>query len=271
MPNDPVEPVLTVTSEQITEQTEVVLSPGPITTLTLKSPCGLNLLRVEAVRSLIQHLQNLRKQADLRVLIITGHGQRAFCAGADMRELLSLSDIPAYVELGQELCDNLESFPVPVIAAINGFSLGAGFSLAMACDLRVVADTARIGQLAVNNGLVPPFGNIQRILQVCGVARGRELIFTGRILKAAEAETYFLANRVVVPDQLMSTAMELAQTIQRAPSRAIRLSKAIIERTLSEGHAVGYALQEEALIECLAAPESREIMQGFLAKDSSKG
>ncbi len=265
--HDPAESTPALKSELMAEQTEVLLSPGSISILTLKSPCGLNLLRVEAVRSLLRHLQDLRKQADLRVLILTGHGQRAFCAGADMRELLGLSDIPAYVELGQELCEALESFPVPVIAAINGFALGAGFSLAMACDLRVVADTARIGQLAVNNGLVPPFGNIQRILQICGVARGRELIFTGRILKAAEAEKYFLANRVVAPDQLLSTAIELAQTIQRAPSRAIRLSKAIIERTLSEGHAVGYALQEEALIECLAAPESREIMQGFLDKE----
>lgn len=251
---------------QLPQTTDVLLSPGPITTLSLKSPDGLNLLRVDAVRSLISQLKSLRAQRDLRVLILTGHGSRAFCAGADMRELLSLPDIPSYVELGQELCYSLETFPVPVIAAINGYALGAGFSLAMACTLRIASDTARMGQLAVHNGLVPPFGNIQQLLNIAGPARGRELILTGRILKAPEALSYQLVTQVVAPELLLQTAQALAESIQRSPARAIRLAKAVIDRTLSEGHAVGYALQEEALIECLAAPESREIMQNFLDK-----
>ncbi|MEZ0374323.1 MAG: enoyl-CoA hydratase/isomerase family protein [Candidatus Sericytochromatia bacterium] len=246
-------------------QTRVRLTPGPVATLTLEDSRGLNLLSVATARSLLQQLLDLRAQPDLMVLILTGSpGSRAFCAGADMRELLALKHIPAYVELGQELTHQLEHFPVPVIAALNGYALGAGFSLAMACDLRVISENAKIGQLAVLNGLVPPFGNLQQILQIAGAARGRELIYTGRILNAEEAERYQLVNRVVEPAQLMEAAHELAAAIARSPTRAVRLAKAVLVRTLEEGHALGYALQEEALMECLSSQESREIMEGFL-------
>lgn len=247
------------------EVTEVLLEPGPVAILRLADAKGLNLLRVGAVRALLAQLDALRTQSDLRVLILTGaEGSRAFCAGADMRELLSLPDIPSYVELGQELMQTLEHFPVPVIAALNGYALGAGFSLAMACDLRVISADAKIGQLAVLNGLIPPFGNIQQILQIAGPAKGRELIYTGRIMRAEEAYACQLVNQVVPADELLPQTLALAAEIARSPTRAIRLAKSVIVRSLEQGHAMGYALQEEALMECLASDESREIMQGFL-------
>lgn len=252
--------------------TAVHVSPGPIAELTLSDARGLNLLNVSTVNALLQALRELRAQPDLAAVILTGApSSRAFCAGADMQELLGLKDIPSYIELGQELTHSLEHFPVPVIAALNGYALGAGFSLAMACDLRILSSKAKIGQLAVQNGLVPPFGNIQQILQIAGPVRGRELIYTGKILPADEAEKYHLVNQVVEPEQLMPAARELAATIARSPSRAIRLSKAVIVRTLEEGHAMGYALQEEALLECLASNESREIMQRFLGGSAPAG
>lgn len=243
---------------------ELKLTPGEIATLTLEDAQGLNLLRVATAKAFLEHLEQLRSQTDLRALIITGAGQKAFCAGADMRELLSLSDIPAYVELGQEVVYALEHFPVPVIAAINGYALGAGFTLAMSCDLRVISDQAKIGQLAVRNGLIPPFGNIQQLLQIAGPARGRELIYTGRTLNALEAVNYQLVNQVVPAAQLLEAAQSLAQTIAHSPSQAVRLAKSVIVRTLEEGYSIGHSLQEEALMNCLASEASKAIMQGFL-------
>lgn len=253
------------------QPTEVLLESGPVSVITLHSSNGLNLLSVAAARSLLQILQELRKQADLRVLILTGApGTRSFCAGADMNELLTLPDIPAYIELGQELTHQLEHFPVPVIAALNGYALGAGFSLAMACDLRVISRHAKIGQLAVQNGLIPPFGNIQQILQIAGPVRGRELIYTGKILTAEQAEAYGLVNQILEPEEVLSGAQTLAASIARSPNQAIRLAKAVIVRTLEEGYAMGYAMQEEALMSCLASDESHAIMRSFL-DTSSRG
>lgn len=249
----------------VSEPTRVSVSPGPIAEFQLAGHQGLNLLSVATLQALLQALQHHRHQPDLHALILSG-SERAFCAGADMNELLQLEDIPSYIELGQELMQTLENYPVPVIAAIDGYALGAGFSLALACDLRVISAGARLGQLAVRNGLVPPFGNIQRLLQVCGVARGRELILTGRTLKAQSAYEYHLADRLVASDALEG-ARELAAELLQAPRHALIWAKEVIQRTLESGHAVGYAHQENALTDCLAHPESRRIMQGFLNKE----
>lgn len=246
------------------EPTQIRVRPGPVSVFQLNGHKGLNLLSVATLQSLLSLLQSHRNAADLHVVILSG-SQRAFCAGADMNELLQLSDIPAYIELGQELTQTLENYPVPVIAAINGYALGAGFSLALACDFRVISASARLGQLAVHNGLVPPFGNIQRLLQVCGPARGRELILTGRTLQAQSAFDYHLADRLVETDALEG-AQQLANELMQAPRHALVWAKEVIQRTLESGHAVGYAHQENALADCLAHPESRRIMQGFLNK-----
>ncbi len=248
--------------------TRIHIQSGPITVLTLESKDGLNLLSVSTAKALLEQFQMLKNQADLQVVILTGQGHRAFCAGADMRELLSLPDPPAYVELGHELVYQMEHLPCPIISAINGHALGAGFTLAMSCDLRVMSESASIGQLAVRNGLVPPFGNIQQILNIAGAARGRELIYTGRRLNAQEADKYQLVHQLAPAEQLLAEAHKMANMIALSPTKAIRYAKAIISSTLEQGYAVGHHQQEEALIDCLAAPESRTIMQGFLEKSN---
>lgn len=248
--------------------TRIQVQAGPITVLTLESDDGLHLLSVQTARTLLEQFQHLKNQRDLQVVILTGQGQRAFCAGADMRELLDLPDPPAYVELGHELVYQMEHLPCPIIGAINGHALGAGFTLAMSCDLRIMSETASIGQLAVRNGLVPPFGNIQQLLNIAGVSRGRELIYTGRRLNAQQAEQYQLVHHVAASDQLMAEAHKMAEMIALSPNKAIRYAKSIIVSTLEQGYAVGLHQQEEALIDCLAAPETRAIMQGFLQKSN---
>ncbi|MGE3727400.1 MAG: enoyl-CoA hydratase/isomerase family protein [Candidatus Sericytochromatia bacterium] len=248
----------------MTEPTRIEITPGPITTLTLHCERGLNLLQTGTIADLQQALQELQRQKDLRVLILSGGLGKSFCAGADIGELLSLDNIPYYVEQGQQLMESLFHFPVPVIAAINGYALGAGFSLALACELRVISEQARIGQLAVRNGLTPPFGNIQHLLQAIGPVKTKELLYTGRVFSASEAEAAGLINRVVPHAELLNAAQQLAEEICVAPGHAISWVKRIVNRTIEEGHAVGYLTQEEALIQCLGDERTRSILGRFL-------
>ena len=243
--------------------TRILCQAGPIAELTLHCPRGLNLLQVATMQALQTQLEQLAREPELRVLILSGGEAKSFCAGADITELLALQDIPTYVEQGQKLIETLFHFPVPVIAAINGWALGAGFSLALACELRVMAAEARIGQLAVRNGLTPPFGNIQHLLEAIGPVRAKELLYTGRIFSAAEAEAVGLINRVVPQGQLLAHARELAAEIAAAPPHAVQWVKRIVNRTLEEGYAMGYLTQEEALIECLQDPRTRAILENF--------
>jgi len=251
------------------EETQILAEPGAVTVLKLSGHQGLNLLSSATMQSLLKHLEQSSSQPDLRVLILTG-SERAFCAGADMQELTHLVDIPAYIDLGQELTQTLENYPVPVIAAVDGHALGAGFSLALACDFRVLSAQARLGQLAVRNGLIPPFGNIQRLMQVAGPARARDLILTGRSLEAASALAYGLADRLSAETEpALPEAQRLAQSLCRSPRYALQLAKQVIQRSLEAGYAVGYACQEEALLACLEHPDSRAIMEGFLSRTAT--
>lgn len=240
------------------------LKTGPIACITLEDERQLNLLSVSLIQELQTTLNQLSENPELKVLILTGSGSKSFCAGAHMEELVSLKNPQAYVELGQELMATLEGFPVPVLAAINGYALGAGFSLALACDLRVVSETAKMGQLAVKNGLVPPFGNLQRLIQAIGASRTRELTYTGRTLRGQAIVDWGLSHQIVPAADLMDATYALAEEIAEAPSYAVRLVKQVIDHTLEEGHAIGYARQEDALTYCLSQDTSSDIMRGFL-------
>lgn len=244
----------------------ITLSRGPVTRLTFADDRQLNLLSVALIQEMQETLNQLADDEDLKVLILAGAGDKAFSAGAHMEELVALKNPQAYVEMGQELTRTLESFPVPVLASIQGYSLGAGFSLALACDLRVVSEKAKMGQLAVRNGLVPPFGNLQRLIQAIGASRTRELTYTGRTLRGQEIVDWGLSHHLVPHDELDAACNALAEEIAQAPSYAVRLVKQVIDQTLEDGHAIGYARQEDALSYCLSHPTSAEIMGGFLKK-----
>lgn len=244
--------------------TTVSVSPGPITTLTLQSDQGLHLLHSSLIQQLLDILVPMAQDPPA-VVILTGGHAKAFCAGADMHELIALTDIPAYVALGQRLTETIYHFPAPVIAAINGYALGAGFSLAMACDLRLISHRARIGQLAVRNALTPPFGNLQHLIAAIGAQRTRELVYTGRILTADQALAYGLVSQVCAPEALHDAALALASDIAAAEPKVVQRVKSAINTTLEAGFAAGYQAQEEALITSLGAEASRTIMRSFLA------
>lgn len=244
--------------------TQVEVTPGPITLLTLTSAQGLNLLHSSAIEQLLAILTALAAEPP-SVVVLTGGNAKAFCAGADMQELVTLTDVPAYVALGQRLTEAIYHFPAPVIAAVNGYALGAGFSLAMACDLRLISSRARIGQLAVRNALTPPFGNLQHLIAAIGAQRTRELVYTGRILTAEQAQDYGLVSRICAPENLHTEALSLAEEIAQAHPEVIQRVKAIINTTLESGFEKGYHQQTEALITSLEADASRTIMRTFLA------
>ena len=250
--------------------TKIEIQPGAITTLTLTSPSGLNLLHRETIEQFLSVLDNLHDDPDIRVLMITGGTHKAFSAGAHMRELLELPDVSRYVELGERLMNNIFQFPVPVIAIVNGYALGAGFSLAMACEIRLLSSTAKVGQLAVKNGLIPPFGDTQRLMRVVGIAKAKEIIYTGRILNAKEALEQGIANHVFPLEELFERAMSFAQEIADSPTFAMRLVKETLNIGIAQGYAAGYEAQRKALIQCLEHPDARIMLEQALKRASKE-
>lgn len=249
--------------------TTFTLQSGPISILTLHSPNQMNLLFRQTMENLYQTLQNLKSDPELRVLILTGGRAKAFCAGANIHELVQLDDTDAYISLGEQLMHALYHFPVPVIAAVNGYALGAGFSLATACEFRLLADNAKIGQLAVRNGLVPPFGDIPRLATIVGTTKARELVYTGQILSAAEALACGLVSSVHTLADLLPAALALAEKIAQNPPFVIAAAKEIFNQVATESVQSAIPMQVAALRHCFQHPESLMILRKFL--DKAKG
>ena len=205
----------------------------------------------------------------MRAVIITGEGD-GFIAGADIKEMQALADDPAairaFTELGQGVLRDIETLPQPVIAAINGFALGGGLELALACDIRIASSSARLGLPEVGLGIMPGLGGTQRTTRLAGRGVASELIFTGDQINAEEAARVGLVNRVVAPAQLMETARQLAERIaSRAPVAVTKAKAAILaaERLPPEE---GLAFELERAMEVHATPDRVEGMRAFVEK-----
>jgi len=199
--------------------------------LTLRHP-PVNALNTALLGELGRSIEALDADPSVRAVVVTGEGAY-FSAGADLKELatLNLSDAPSLVARGQALFSRIEALGAPVIAAVNGLAVGGGLELALACDLRIVGDSAKLGAPEVNYGLIPSYGGTQRLPRLVGPAKARELIFTGAMVPAAEAVRIGLANRSVPSGQELRAARDVAHTIaQRAP-KAVRAAK----RAIREG------------------------------------
>lgn len=231
--------------------------------LTLKHP-PVNALSTSLLEELSQHLTAIENDPASRAVVITGDGQY-FSAGADLKEIatLDLADAPKIVERGQALFSRLESLRPPVVAAINGLALGGGLELALACDLRVVGESAKLGAPEVNYGLMPSYGGTQRLPRLVGVARAKELIFSGNMINAAEAVRIGLANRSVPAGQELRAARDVAHTIaQRAP-KAVQAAKRAIREGMAKPLAEGLLL-EARLFESEVLP-SEDLGEGIAA------
>ncbi|MBK6685521.1 MAG: enoyl-CoA hydratase/isomerase family protein [Deltaproteobacteria bacterium] len=202
-----------------------VTEHGTIVSITLNRPEVRNAIGAQMIEDLGRALDAIAHDDSVRAVIVSGAGGKAFAAGADIAELKERNRGDALRRINAALFRRLEDQPVPVIAAIQGYALGGGCELAMACDLRIAGQSAKLGQPEVGLGILPGAGAIQRLPRLVGLGRARELIYTGRIIDAVEAERIGLVNRVVPDDQVLNEAKALALSIAKQGALAVRISK----------------------------------------------
>ena len=196
-----------------------------VATLTVNRPDVRNALNLELVAELTQALNELSRRDDIRALVITGAGGKAFISGADIAEMRERQSRDAFFAYNATLFQKIEDFPRPTIAAIDGFALGGGLEVALACDLRVASKASRVGLPEVTLGIYPAAGGTWRLPRIVGMGRAKELVFTGRILDAEEAYGFGLFERLVEPGQALATAQELAAVIAKNAPLAVQVAK----------------------------------------------
>jgi enoyl-CoA hydratase len=245
---------------------------GPVGLLTVNRPKSLNALNPATVRELDACVETVRQDAAVRCLIITGAGDRAFVAGADISAMVAMSAIEgkAFSARGLAVMRSLESLPIPVIAAVNGFALGGGTELALACDLILAADKAKFGQPEINLGIIPGFGGTQRLARRIGLPRARELIYTGDMIDAETAYRYGLVNRVVPLAELMAEAQSLARKLATKPPVAIQQAKEAINAGVDLDLENGCRFENNAFALSFATEDKKEGMSAFLEKRTAQ-
>jgi enoyl-CoA hydratase len=223
-----------------------------------------------AVRQELRNvIESIETDKSIRVVIITGAGDKAFIAGADITELKEMT--PAEMEefassLGQQLYTDIENLDVPVIAMINGFCVGGGCEVAMACDIRIASENAKFGQPEINIGIIPGGGGTQRLPRLVGWGNAKELIYTGRMIDAAEAERMGLVNRVVPCDKLEDTVNKLAENITSKSPLIIKIAKKIINRGMYTDLAAGLSYEKSSVALCFSTEDRKEGMSAFIEK-----
>jgi len=217
-------------------------------------------------------MDELEKDDKLRVLVITGAGDKAFVAGADIQELVDRD-----ARMGrrvsrerQEIFSRIENLPVPVIAAVNGYALGGGLELALACNIRVCSEKAQFGAPEVKLGIIPGDGGTQRLPRLVGLGRGMEMVITGDFIDAQEAYRIGLVNKVVPPEELMKVAIELAQKIASRPPLAVRYAKEAVNRSQEGDAASGFALESYLHALTCTTEDKKEGVAAFLEKRKGK-
>ncbi len=214
-------------------------------------------------------IEEIEADENIRVAIITGAGDKAFISGADINEFVKTTPIQAEEiasTIGQKLFTDIENLRVPVIAMINGFCLGGGMEVAMCCDIRIASENARFGQPEINIGIFPGGGGTQRLPRLIGWGKAKELIYTGRIIDAAEAEKIGLVDRVVPHDALEEEVKQLAETIASKSSLIMKLTKEAINRGMYTDLAAGLDYEKANFALCFATEDHNEGIAAFLEK-----
>jgi enoyl-CoA hydratase len=240
--------------------------------LTVNRPDKLNALSNELTEELQHLLDEIEKDVDLRVVVITGAGDKAFVAGADINELVERDALKGrdVSRFRQALFARIENLPVPVIAAVNGYALGGGLELALACNIRIASEKAQFGAPEVKLGIIPGDGGTQRLPRLVGLGRAMELVLTGDFIDAQEAHRIGLVNRVVSPDELMESAMTLAKKIASRPPLAVKYAKEAVNRSQEGDTASGYALESYLHALACTTEDKKEGVTAFLEKRKGK-
>ena len=239
-----------------------------IATITFNRPKALNALNGALLAELSQALDEIAADEDIRVLILTGAGDKSFVAGADISELATFNTLKAkaFASSGHEIFKKLQGLPIPVIAAVNGFALGGGTEIAIACDFIYASENAKFGQPEINLGVIPGFGGTQRLPRLIGANMAKELIYTGKMISAEEALRLGLANKVVPHDSLMDEVMKTAGTMASKGKVSLREAKQAINKGMNVDLASGCAIEIDAFALCYASPDAKEGTSAFLDK-----
>jgi enoyl-CoA hydratase len=234
----------------------------------LDRPKALNALDATTIRELLRFFRDLRRDGTARVVILTGAGEKAVCAGADNAAVNAMSPVEGrdWARLGQRLTSAIEELPQPVIAAVNGYALGGGMELAMACDLVLASEKARFGQPEINLGVIPGFGGTQRLARRIGAPLARELVYGGEMVEPAVLERHGLVNHVVAPEALLDVAKKLAKKLAEKPPIALAQAKHAIKTGLDVDLENGLRFEAEAFGVSFATADRAEGMKAFLEK-----
>ena len=250
----------------------ITFDKASIATLTVNRPTALNALNREVLEEMARVIREVRHDSSVRVLIVTGAGDRAFVAGADIAAMskMSAADGLDFSRLGHRVMESFEDLAIPVIAAVNGFALGGGLELALACDLIVASDKARFGQPEINLGLIPGFGGTQRLAHRIGHNKARELIMTGEMFDAPTALAWGLANQVVPAAELTEASRKLAKKIESKSAFALRQAKAALRAAFTMEEDAGLRFEQQAFGVVFSSEDRVEGTAAFVEKRPPK-
>lgn len=240
---------------------------GMVGVITINRPKALNALNSQVLAELDETLDNVDVN-EVRALILTGAGEKSFVAGADIAEMSTLTKAEgeAFGKKGNDVFRKLETFPIPVIAAVNGFALGGGCEISMSCDIRICSENAVFGQPEVGLGITPGFGGTQRLARIVGVGMAKQMIYSARNIKADEAFRIGLVNAVYPLEELMPAAKKLAATIAKNAPIAVRNCKKAINDGLEVNMDEAIVIEEKLFGDCFESYDQKEGMAAFLEK-----
>ena len=239
-----------------------------IATITFNRPKALNALNSALLEELSQALDDMAADEEIRVLILTGAGDKAFVAGADITELANCNALQAkqFARQGQLVINKIAALPIPAIAAVNGYALGGGTEMALVCDFIYASDNANFGLPEINLGIMPGFGGTQRLARLIGPNQAKEMIYTGKMISADEAKDVGLVNKVCPVENLMDEAMSTARVIKTKGKVSLRAAKQAINNGLNTDLGTGLHIEQDAFAICMANEDAKEGTKAFLEK-----
>ncbi len=239
-----------------------------IATITFNRPKALNALNGALLSEFSQALDEIAENEDIRILILTGAGEKSFVAGADITELARFDALQAktFSKKGQDAIGKLQELPIPVIGAVNGFALGGGSEIALACDFIYASENAKFGLPEITLGIIPGFGGTQRLPRLIGKNRAKEMIFTGKMISAAEAREMGMVNQVCAAESLMDEVLRTAKIIVSKGKVSLRAAKQAVNSGMDTDLLTGCGIECDAFALCMASEDAKEGTTAFLEK-----